>query len=170
MELEFCIAQLAQHAESIRSLAAGISDEQARWKPTPETWSLLEVINHLYDEEREDFRVRLDILLHRPEQAWPPIRPQEWVTEREYNQRSLAESVQNFLNERKKSLEWLGSLDEPEWERSATAPWGQPIQAGDMAAAWAAHDLLHTRQLVELHWAWINRQLAPYQVNYAGDW
>ena len=57
--------QLTQQAQTIRALVTGVSAEQARWKPTPEDWSLLEVINHLYDEEREDFRQRVDYQLHR---------------------------------------------------------------------------------------------------------
>ena len=57
---------LARNAETIHRMVNGVSDEQARWKPTPEDWSILEVINHLYDEEREDFRTRIDYTLHRP--------------------------------------------------------------------------------------------------------
>ena len=76
---------MALNAERIRALAAGVAPDAARWKPDPETWSILEVVNHLYDEERLDFRVRLDTILHRPEEPWPRIDPQGWVTERRYN-------------------------------------------------------------------------------------
>jgi hypothetical protein len=54
------VAQLTNQAETIRSLVQGITDEQARWKPDAKSWSLLEVINHLGDEEREDFRDHVD--------------------------------------------------------------------------------------------------------------
>lgn len=30
--------------------------------------------------------------------------------------------------------------------------------------------LLHTRQLIELHWAYTTHCLQPYQVAYAGSW
>ena len=53
MTLDEMIAQLAIQAGRIRALAEGVSDEQARWKPDAESWSILEVVNHLYDEERE---------------------------------------------------------------------------------------------------------------------
>jgi hypothetical protein len=52
------IALLAQQAQSIMQLVSRVSDEQARWKPEADSWSILEVVNHLYDEEREDFRTR----------------------------------------------------------------------------------------------------------------
>jgi len=34
--------------------------EQARSKADPAPWSVLEVVTHLRDEEREGFRVRID--------------------------------------------------------------------------------------------------------------
>ena len=156
MELEFLIPQMHIHAGTIHSLTLGISDEQARWKPDPEAWSILEVVNHLYDEEREDFRVRVDYLLHHPDQPWPPIHPQGWVIERGYNQRDLSLSVDDFLKERQKSLAWLRGLDHPDWQASVTVSFGQ-FSAGDILVAWVAHDLLHLRQLVELHWAFTPR-------------
>jgi hypothetical protein len=169
MELEFLTNQMANQAGTIHSLTLGISAEQARWKPDPQAWSILEVINHLYDEECADFRVRLDIILHQPARPWPPINPTGWVTERLYNRRDLAQSVDDFLNERRKSLAWLRGLEEPDWQVSVTASFGK-FSAGDIFAARGAHDLLHLRQLVELHWAFTLQAAQPYQVNYAGTW
>ena len=110
------ISLLTNNAERIKSMAAGISIEQARWKPEPSSWSILEVINHLYDEERRDFRIRLDIILHHPEQEWPPIDPEGWVIEQKYNERGLESSLENFLEERRVSLEWLDSLGQFDWD------------------------------------------------------
>ena len=170
MNLDDMIAQMALQAGRIRVLAEGVPDEQARWKPDAESWSLLEVVNHLYDEEREDFRVRLDLLLHRPSEVAPPIDPQTWVTERQYNQRDLAQSLDNFLAERDRSLDWLRGLGAPDFAAEIVMPWGAVYHPGDMAAAWVSHDLLHLRQLVELHWAWTQRAVAPYASDYAGQW
>ena len=162
--------QLAQQAQTIQVLATGISTVQARWQPTPDDWSPLEVINHLYDEEREDFRQRIDYLLHRAEEAPPPIDPVGWVTARSYNQRDLAASLQNFLAERKQSIAWLQNMVDPAWSNTFHHPSGFTISAGELLACWAAHDLLHTRQLVELHYAWHRTQVAPLSLAYAGDW
>ena len=169
MDLDHFTAQMTNNAESIRSMIEGISDEQAGWKPDPDSWSILEVINHLYDEEKEDFRVRLDIILHQPDQPWPAIDPAGWVVERQYNQRELQESVDNYLRERQASLGWLNQLDSPDWEAAYEAPFGE-IKAGDMFTSWVAHDLLHIRQLVELHWAYLMNLSKPYRSDYAGNW
>lgn len=171
MELKELITRLSLGAGRLRALAEGVSDEQARWKPDADTWSILEVVNHLYDEEREDFRQRLDYLLHRPAEEAPPIDPQGWVTAREYNRRDPAESLDRFLAERQHSLEWLRGLDNPNWESGFPMPDGSIFKAGDMAASWVCHDLLHSRQLVELHYAWTTQQaVPPYHGDYAGRW
>jgi len=169
MELDHFIPQMAGDAQKIRAFAEGISDEQARWRPDLESWSILEVVNHLLDEEKEDFCVLLDLALHRPDEPRPGITPGAWVTERGYNERDLGESLQGFLAAREESLAWLRELSAPDWEAVYEMPFG-PIRAGDVFAAWVAHDLLHIRQLVELHWAYTTRQLQPYRVEYAGEW
>ncbi len=170
MNPEQFTAQMVHNAQRIQTLTLGVTNEQGRWKPDPDSWSMTEVINHLYDEERHDFRVRLEYILYRPGQPWPPNNPQEWVTERQYNERELQPSVNNFLRERQQSLDWLKTLDAPDWEQAEPTPWGGTLRAGDMFAAWVAHDLLHLRQLVELHYAYLVEQVKPYHTGYAGDW
>ena len=169
MDFEYLLKQLEDSARIISNLARGITDERARWRPDPESWSILEVINHLYDEEYDDFRQRLDCILHHPEKPWQHIDVHGRVTEREYNKRDLEESVQNFRKAREESLAWLKELSSPDWDATWQAPFGQ-ITAGDMFGSWVAHDLLHIRQLVELHWFFTLTQTQPYRIDFAGSW
>jgi hypothetical protein len=156
-------------AQAIGALVRGISDHQARWKPDPESWSILEVLNHLLDEEREDFRARIELILRDGGEAWSPIDPEAWVIERRYNEREVEQSLQDFLAAREESLAWLKGLSSPDWTAEIEAPFGR-IRAGDVFAAWVAHDLLHMRQLVELHWMYLVDLAKPYGVRYAGVW
>ena len=152
-----------------------------RWSPTsipprpigshrPDAWSILEVINHLYDEEREDFRRRLDLTLHHPDTPWPPIDPPGWVTRRRYNRRDLAGSLANFCNERRHSILWLAGLQQPDWQSARQHPAAGRITAGDLLAAWLVHDQLHLRQLVELQYLYAARTAGDLRIEYAGDW
>jgi len=169
MRLDVLRRELAQAAETIQGLVAGVSAAEARVRPSPEAWSILEVVAHLLDEEREDFRPRLDLVLHRSQETWVPIDPAAWVTARGYNDRELGATLSAFLTERERSLEWLAGLTAPDWSREYQASFG-PITAGDLAASWAAHDLLHTRQLLELRRARLLALAAPHRTGYAGDW
>jgi hypothetical protein len=169
MDLQFYIQQLSCSANAIHAMAQNVNDEQARWRPNPASWSMVEVINHLYDEEREDFRAHLHGVLQVPIHPWSEIDPQAWVTERGYQDRDFASSAENFLLERVESLAWLRSLGETNWQVAYDAPGGK-LTAGDLLASWAAHDLLHLRQLNELCYAILIQASAPYTVDYAGNW
>lgn len=161
--------ELANSTEIIRALTANILQDEARIKPSPEAWSMLEVICHLYDEEREDFREHLDFILHRQHKEWHQIDPQGWVASRKYNEQDFVEMQMKFFEERGKSLDWLIDLSEVDWDITYTSEYGS-VPAGEMFAAWVAHDNLHIRQLVELKRFHIGRITQPYGIGYAGDW
>jgi hypothetical protein len=169
MQFEILYEELAHNIEIVRQLVTGNSQAEARFKPNSESWSILEVVCHLYDEEQEDFRQRLDIILHSPDAKWPPIDPGGWVTLRKYNERDLGEMRENWVAERNRSLTWLRGLSTSNWDVEYPAAFG-PIRAGDMLASWAAHDNLHIRQLVELRRARVMKITEPYDVRYAGEW
>jgi len=168
METAYLAQMLIRQGDLVRALVEDVSPEQAVWKPNPERWSVLEVVNHLYDEEREDFRVRLELLLRASDELWPPIRPMEWVTERQYNARELTASLEDFLVERRASLDWLAGLQVPDWDAGVQSPWDFFMRAGDMAASWVVHDQWHIEQLIRLRRDWTIEQTKPYDVRYAG--
>lgn len=168
MTVEEAIEQLTRTGETIRTLVDGIGDDRARWRPSEGRWSIVEVICHLVDEEREDFRMRLDLTLHRPGEPWPKLDPVGIVTERSYNTRSLAASVASFTLEREGSLAWLASLAEPPLDNAYLHPAIGTITAGDLLASWVVHDLLHIRQLARLQYELVN-VATRYSTAYAGD-
>lgn len=169
MEYSFLYQQLESNAVRIAKLAWPIAETEARWKPDPTSWSILEVINHLYDEEREDFRVRLDIILHHPELSFPLIDPEGWVIARKYNERDLEKSLENYLSERHDSLARLQTLEQVDWRREYRSH-SVNFRAGDMFASWVKHDLLHMRQIVEIRHALVVAKARPFNLEYAGKW
>jgi hypothetical protein len=44
------VTHLSVNGDVFKYLFKNLSEEQARWKSCAERWSLLEVINHLYDD------------------------------------------------------------------------------------------------------------------------
>lgn len=169
MEFQTLFQELVHSTEMIRALLAGLSQEEAQVKPGPDSWSMLEVVCHLYDEEREDFREHLDFILHRQDEEWHRIDPLGWVTERKYNEQDFQDMLEKFLAERARSLEWLRGLSNADWETTYTSQFGS-MKAGDMFACWVAHDNLHIRQLIELRRMRIESMCRPYDIEYAGDW
>ena len=169
MEFNTLYRELQNSTEMIRALLAGVTQEESQIKPSPESWSILEVVCHLYDEEREDFRGHTDFILHRQNEEWHGIDPQAWVTERKYHERDFMEMREKFFSEREKSFDWLEELRNANWETTYTSQYGT-TSAGEMFACWVAHDNLHVRQLVELRRMRIENITKPYNIEYAGDW
>ena len=169
MEFKALYQELENSTEMIRALLAGVRQEEAQIKPNPESWSILEVVCHLYDEEREDFREHLDFILHRQNEEWHQIDPQAWVTERNYNEQNFVEMQQKFFAERKQSLDWLMEMSNSNWDTLYTSQYGS-TSAGEMFACWVAHDNLHVRQLVELRRVKLENMTKPFNLEYAGDW
>jgi len=164
----FC-QELRYSTEMIRALLAGIEPEAARRKPTAESWSILEVVCHLLDTEREDFREHLDFILHRRHEAWHDIDTEVLAVERNYHAQDFAEVQAKFFAEREASFAWLGSLRDPNWENTTTTKY-RTISAGEIFACWIAHDNLHVRQLVKLRRLRLEHLTSPYKLDYAGKW
>ncbi|NOT05367.1 MAG: DinB family protein [Anaerolineales bacterium] len=169
MEFNTFYQELQNSTEMIRALLSGVAPEAARLKPSAESWSMLEVVCHLYDVEREDFREHLDFILYRQNEKWHEIDSDRLVTERKYNEQNFADMLEKFFAEREKSLAWLKGLQNPGWAKTYTTLY-RTISAGEMFACWVAHDNLHIRQLVELRRLRLENITKPYNLEYAGDW
>jgi hypothetical protein len=169
MEYSTLYRELVNSTEMIRAMLSGIDQEQAAFKPDAKSWSILEVICHLHDIEREDFREHLDFILNRQDEEYHAIDPQEWVTSRNYNGQNFAEMQEKFFAERTASLAWLKTISEADWDATYTSEYGS-VSAGEMFSCWIAHDNLHIRQLVGLRRIGIESITKPYPIEYAGEW
>ncbi|MDH5627852.1 MAG: DinB family protein, partial [Candidatus Krumholzibacteria bacterium] len=67
--------RLVASADALTALVEDVDGDESRWKLTPEKWSINDIFGHLIDEERHDFRQRVQILLEDPTRPWPPIDP-----------------------------------------------------------------------------------------------
>ena len=169
INLDEIIRQLVANAAAIQALAGSVSDEQARWQPEPNTWPMWRVMEHVYNEERIDFRLHLKEMFSHPPQPWS-----EWRHENYLPVPNCQQALKLFLEERKASIQWLQALVAPDWEASSMAQFGPSetvtLRAGDVLVSWVDHDYLHIRQFNELLHAWNEQQGAPYSVRYAGGW
>lgn len=163
-------ARLDESARAIDALARGLDARLAYWKPAPDQWSILEIVNHVADEEAEDFRRRLQLVLSDPVASWPPIDPPGWVVARRYAERALDESLDRFRAERAASLAWLRALPSADWTATHPHPAMGPMTAGTIAASWLAHDLLHVRQIARRRYEFVAATAAPHPIAYAGTW
>jgi hypothetical protein len=158
---------LDQFRQILPAAVGGIGAADARWRPPDGAWSILEIVTHLADEEESDFRPRLASTLTDPARAWDKIDPEGWARDRKYNEGDLARSLARFLAGRAESIAWLRTLRDPDWSRAYAHP-RRLISAGDLLASWAAHDMLHLRQIGKRRYQLVARDADGFDVGYAG--
>ena len=160
---------LGRNKEVFNSMLSGLPEVEYRWKPTEDKWCLLEIICHLYDEERDDFRARVRHALETPEKPLLPIDPEGWVKSRKYVEQDYQEAVNKFLFERNLSLDWLKSLKDPNWESTTIHPILGSMSAKLYLTNWLAHDYLHIRQINRVKYQYL-QSVTPQRLSYAGEW
>ena len=170
MDFERLVSSLDNFGSVLPALVQNMSPQDAKWKPESGNWSVLEIVCHLVDEETHDFRRRIQSTLEDPSRGWPAIDPEAWAIERNYNSEDLAAKVGEFEIQRRKSIEYLKSVKNSNWDNTYQHPSIGPIKAADLLAAWAAHDHLHARQLAKRRYEIVLRDAKPHSTLYAGDW
>lgn len=160
---------LKENKNVFKTLLSELTEEKYLWKPNPDKWCLLEIVCHLYDEEREDFKARTRHVLETPTAPLPPIDPQRWVDERRYIKQNYTDKLNEFLAEREQSVKWLQSLTNPNWDNAYEHQKFGKMSAKMFLSNWLAHDYLHIRQIIKLKYDYL-KQLNNEDLNYAGNW
>ena len=171
MKLQYYIQELRRNKEIFTQIFSSIDEELRHWKKQEENWSNLEVLCHLLDEEREDFRLRLQSLWNDPEADFIPIDPANWPSLRKYSEQDFDHTLAGFLEERDNSIAFLEELDEEDarWKNIK-----HHEQLGELSPEfylhnWLAHDLLHIRQLTRIRYDYVSA-MSLLSVDYAGTW
>lgn len=167
MNLTKVISQFISQTKSIVGLVSNLTDEEVHWKPDPESWSILEVMYHLVYEEIYDFRHHIGRIYGSGPSYQTNETSEEWKTQ--HVNSGFKELLDELQSEREKSITWITTLDNADWNETIDFPWGD-LRAGDLLASWLAHDLLHLRQFIELRYTYIELNHSPYFVKYAGKW
>jgi DinB superfamily len=162
------IKNLAGNKEVFAAILQGKTEDEYTFKPTPDKWCMQEVLCHLVDEEKEDFRTRVEYVLRNPAEKLPTFNPVEWPKSRNYMGQDYELKRSELLAERSKSIAWLESLNNPPWHNTYQHPTLGPMSAELFLANWLAHDYIHIRQLNRLAFEYLQHQ-SGIALSYAGN-
>jgi hypothetical protein len=143
---EAILAIMASTPAVLRSLTAGLTDEQWRHEPTTEDWALNEIVCHLRDTEREIHQQQVNLLIER-EGAFLP-RPENaiWANEREYLHVHGPSALSEFVATRLEILKTMKEQNQKIWSRKARHAIFGPTSFLEVAGFIANHDRLHIQQ------------------------
>lgn len=169
MTTNLIINQLALNSTVILSHFQSIDKGLLHYRPTPDSWNLIEVLCHLRDEEIEDWRTRLTCVLENPSVPPPPINPAAWVKERDYDSQNVETAMREFDKAREESIVWLKSLKDAAWTNIYAHPSLGNFSGYRYLHNWLAHDYLHLRQIIKLKYNYLSHN-SPEDLTYAGTW
>jgi len=156
----------ARFPSALLAVFQGAPEHLLRDRESETRWSPLEILAHLRDEEKFDFRDRARCAVE-GKPISTKIDPAGWVTERRYNDMDPGAVYVDFATERADSCRWLESLTLDDLQRTVQHPAGV-MRAGDFIAAWRVHDLLHLRQFAQAMAVLTARRLPGWRTDYAG--
>jgi hypothetical protein len=127
---------------------AELDEEDVRWKPAPDRFSIGEVLAHLAHSEGYCYRSRLDRFMTEENPEFEPDDAQ-FHLER-YAKADPEDEFDHFEEQRETNVEFLRGLEPGAGARRAVHKAVGPITLEQMLHEWAMHDLGHIRQVAEL--------------------
>jgi hypothetical protein len=143
-----CINQLEATPEILRGLMAAIDEEDARWKPAPDRFSIAEVLAHLSHSEGHCYRLRLDRFLNEDRPELEPDDAQMHLDR--YRNADPEDEFDHFEDQREDNVAYLRALPVEAGERKAFHKSAGEITLNQMLHEWVLHDFGHIRQVAEL--------------------
>ena len=162
-----CIDLLEATPEILRRLTTELTDEDARWKPAPDRFSVAEVLAHLSHSEGHCYRMRLDRFLAEERPEFQADDAQMYLDL--YRDADPEDAFDDFEEQRETNVEFLRQLPADAGARAAVHQEYGEIALAEMLHEWALHDLGHIRQIAELvrarkYLAGAGRMGASYQL------
>jgi hypothetical protein len=143
-----CLDLLEATPTILRGLMAELDEDDVRWKPAPDRFSVGEVLAHLSHSEGHCYRTRLDLFMTEENPEFEPDDAQ-FHLER-YAKADPEDEFDHFEEQRETNVEFLRGLEPGAGARRATHKAAGPITLEQMLHEWAMHDLGHIRQVAEL--------------------
>ena len=131
-----------------------LSDLSADWvmnNEGPETFSPYDVIGHLIQGEKTDWRDRANMILeHGTTKSFVPF--DRFAQFEESEGKSLSHLLDEFEKLRQESLSWLRSLNlsETDFDKKGVHPELGEVSLKQLLSTWTVHDLTHIAQVARV--------------------
>lgn len=147
--LHDAIEQLDAMPEFLETALDVVSEEQLRFKPSPDTFCLLEHACHLRDLEREGYVVRARRMIGETRPALAGFDGGAIARERDYLSQDAKTAAQEFAAARRELVGMLAPLTEQDLAREGTFD-GEAITFGQVVEMMVGHDRGHREEIEAL--------------------
>jgi len=143
-----CLDMLGAAPKILRALMCELSDEDARWKPAPDRFSVAEILAHLSHTEGHCYRDRVDRMLSEERPTFGDFDAKDYRDL--YRGADPEDAFDHFEDQRETNLEFLRGLQAGAASRRAIHSDVGEFTLAELLHTWVLHDLGHIRQVAEL--------------------
>jgi hypothetical protein len=138
------IGHLRATPRMLREMTRDCTAAQVATPSKPGEWSIVEIVRHLVEGDRDAFLPRLRRMLAEDRPVFSVRRPLE------NDASDLTTLLDVFDRARAEVLKILGGLDSAAWRREGVSPSRGPLSVETYATSTAAHDTEHLRQIQDV--------------------
>jgi hypothetical protein len=138
---------LGATSDRVESLALGLSAIRLTRRPREGEWSMAEILNHLLVGERDVIFPRLQRMLREDAPKFPSSATSRTGFAAEPALRDFGEDLAAFHRVRSRTIAFLKSLGQRDWQRIGTTPTRGTLTIDAYARYLAEHDREHLTQL-----------------------
>jgi hypothetical protein len=143
------LERLAAGPKALREAVRGLSNEQARRRPDPQRWSVVEIACHLRDVESL-YAERITKIAHAERAELWVMEPERVAGSRRYRDADIAAAVKEFARLRDDTVILLRALPHPAWQRVGRHPERGLLSIAAIADHLGAHEASHLRRIGEI--------------------
>ena len=155
-ESRWLLKALREAAHELESQLWGLDEDDLRWRPADDGWSLKEIAAHLRDCE-EHFLESLELITYQEEPRISAFDGDALVLDRDYREVDLYETLERFEYLRDRTVNLLWSLSPEDWDRAGIHPYRGRVAMAPLVREQSEHDLEHLWQARRLRQALAER-------------
>ncbi len=142
---------LAATPAALKEALRGVPKKLLLFTPAPGKWSILEILCHLRDLEREAYLERYTRILAEPEPKLQDINGNALAIERDYRNQKAADVLRDWIRLRRESLRLLKKAKPEQWRRAGIHETMGRVTIDELVARHASgNDTAHLGQIAAI--------------------
>lgn len=148
LERKRLLGILRETPAKLRAALKGVPKAVATWPPAPGKWSILEILCHMRDMERDAYLARYRRILAEDQPRLPDIDGDACALENEYRAQKLTEVLADWKQLRRECLKLLAGVKREQWERAGVHETAGPLTMAELLRRHAlGNDEAHLGQI-----------------------
>jgi len=139
---------LAATPTALKEALRGIPKKLLLFTPAPGKWSILEILCHMRDMEREAYLERYTRILAEPEPQLPDVNGDALAIERDYRGQKASDILRDWMRLRRENLRLLKKAKPEQWRRAGVHETMGRVTIDELVARHATgNDAAHLAQI-----------------------